>query len=76
MIKIEFPIAIAIFISVPLILVFLSWIFYNLKREKKRSNELEYFQQCPYCTYVFFDYSEKALKTCPHCQSLIAKNTT
>lgn len=41
-------------------LVFAFWIFYNLRRNGIL-NETKYLQQCPYCTYIFFDYTSDAV---------------
>ena len=56
MIKINFSSAISIYLSFSLFLVFAFWIFYNFRRNGIL-NEAEYLHQCPYCTYLFFDYS-------------------
>jgi hypothetical protein len=74
MIKIPFSTAIAVFLSVPLLLVFSRWIFYNFFRECNQNNDLsKYLQRCPYCSYMFFDYRESLVKRCPRCQSFISR---
>ena len=54
-------------------LVIGNWIFYNYFREEEgdSKNETKYFQQCPYCTHLFFDYADEPLKICPNCKSYI-----
>ena len=48
------------------------WIFYTFRKEKDIFNDTKFFQECPYCTYIFFNYYEEGdLKMCPKCQSYI-----
>jgi len=61
MIKINFSSAISIYLCFSIFLVFVLWVFYNYYRNGIL-NETKYLQQCPYCTYVFFDYKSKDLK--------------
>jgi len=72
MIKIDFTIAISIYISFFLLLVFGQWIFYNFFRNDDLDFQSAYFQQCPFCTYGFLDYQQNRYKICPRCQSLIS----
>ncbi len=55
MIKIDFSSAIAIYLSFSIVLVFVLWLFYTMRRGDIL-NETKYLQQCPYCTYMFFNY--------------------
>jgi len=71
MITIELSFAIGLFILISFLLVFMLWIFYNY-RESSTFNELKYLLQCPYCTYVFFNYKEKEMLVCPRCKSYIS----
>lgn len=73
MIKISFSLAIALYLFLFLILVIGFWIFYNLDRDKPLSYDQNYLRQCPYCTFVFFDYWEQGneIRKCPNCQSYI-----
>lgn len=72
MIKIDIVSAIAVFLCLSLILVFVFWIFYNY-RERNIVNEMRFFKQCPYCTYIFFYYKQdpQELLICPRCKSYI-----
>lgn len=56
MIKIDFSSAISLYLSFSIFLVFALWIFYNY-RKSDILNEAKYLQQCPYCTYMFFNYA-------------------
>ena len=61
MIKINFSSAVSAYLCFSIFLVFVFWIFYNLRRNGI-FNETEYLQQCPYCTYVFFNYTSDTLE--------------
>jgi uncharacterized paraquat-inducible protein A len=83
MIKINFSLAIAVFLSLSLFLVFILWIFYNFRRTYI-GNETKYLQQCPYCTYIFFQYGPgqpgkepggDQMIACPRCQSYLKTQT-
>jgi len=56
MIKIDFSSAISIYLCFSIFLVFIIWVFYNY-RKGSIINETKYLQQCPYCTYMFFNYT-------------------
>ena len=72
MIKINFPIAISLYLTFSILLVFTGWIFYNYKEGKLNLfNKLKSLQQCPFCTYVFYVYHESDVDICPKCKSYI-----
>ena len=71
MIKIDFSIAIAIYLTLNLMLVIGFWLFYTCNREKQFGQEFKFLHQCTYCTYVFLDYSDSKIKICPKCRSYI-----
>ena len=56
MIKIDFSSAVSIYLCFSIFLVFILWVFYNY-RKGGILNETKYLQQCPYCTYMFFNYT-------------------
>jgi len=66
MIKIDFSSAISVYLSFSIFLVFILWIFYNYHKSGI-FNETKYLQQCPYCTYMFFNY---APETSPKSQDM------
>jgi NADH:ubiquinone oxidoreductase subunit 5 (subunit L)/multisubunit Na+/H+ antiporter MnhA subunit len=70
MIIIDFDIAISLLLSIALLLVIGLWFRYT-KSEKNETRKSNYFAQCPYCSYVFFDFDKKKIKICPQCQSYI-----
>jgi len=68
---ITFDIAVAACMGFCLLLVFLSWIFYNFRKNEDVNYRIEYFHKCPFCTYVFFSYADDPVTACPRCRSLI-----
>jgi len=56
MIKIDFSSAISVYLCFSIFLVFILWVFYNYSKGGIL-NETKYLQQCPYCTYMFFNYT-------------------
>ncbi len=76
MIKIDFALAISIYLTLSLLLVIGYWIFYNWYRGKDIVHESQYIYQCPYCTYIFFHYNvNKEVVICPKCQSYLQINS-
>ncbi|MFC1703622.1 hypothetical protein ACFL1E_02410 [Candidatus Omnitrophota bacterium] len=72
MIKIEFSIAIALYIGTLVSLVVIQWLFMRVKTA--RSVDTDALWQCPICTYVYFDYYPKGeFSTCPRCDSFTKK---
>lgn len=69
MIKIDFFWAIAVYIFLMISLVIGHWIFYTSRKEKDVFNDTKFFQECPYCTYMFFNEEEGDRKMCPKCHS-------
>jgi hypothetical protein len=66
----DFNVIIALGITLGLGVVILSWVLYNLNRKNEPvvSNR-EFFRQCGFCGYLYFDYFKKELGTCPRCGS-------
>ena len=73
MIQIDIVLAISVFLSVFLGVVFVLWIFYNFRggRKKIGADSVEHVHQCPYCTYVFVSYQQTDVFMCPRCRSYI-----
>ena len=74
MIQVDIVLAIAIFLSIPLAVVFALWMFYNFHggKEKTAADSVEQVQQCPYCTSVFINDKQGDGVMCPKCKSYIA----
>ena len=75
MIQVDIVLAIAIFLSILLTIVFVLWIFYNFHggKEKTAADSVDQVQQCPYCAYVFVSYEQGDVVMCPRCKSYIAE---
>ena len=75
MIQVDIVLAIAIFLSILLAVVFALWIFYNFHggEEKTAADSAEQVQQCPYCTCVFVNDKQGDVVMCPKCKSYIAE---
>ena len=74
MIKIDFALAISILLSLPLVIVFIQWVFYNYGKTDNVTYHFKYVQQCPFCTYIFYDFESKQFQMCPRCHSLITQD--
>ena len=72
MITLDFDTAIAIFLSSCILVVFAGWIIYTLtEKGTPRQGDLDQLVQCPFCSYMFYNYSPKDLVACPQCHSYI-----
>lgn len=65
--------AIALYLFVTVVLVMASWIFYNWDKDKPLGEQQQFLEQCPYCTFVFFDYKNSNIKICPNCKSYVTQ---
>ncbi len=74
MIKIDFFLAVAVYLFCVVVLVIGHWMFYNYFRGEEQDpfNKAEFLQRCPYCIYLFFDYGQDNFKICPRCRSYIS----
>ena len=72
MIHIDFSLAITIYLFLTTVLAIGHWIFYTYNDKDTQATQSKYLEQCPYCTYLFFDYTDTKLKICPRCESYIA----
>ena len=71
MITVDLSLFVSLLFSLGLLLVFGLWIRYNFFNDREIDYQMQFFQQCPYCTYIFFDYRNSRMKTCPKCKSLV-----
>ncbi len=70
MIRVNLPLAITILVSVPIILVLFSALFYTSVKDDI-VGEISSLQQCPYCVYTFRSQNNAQIVVCPQCHSLI-----
>ncbi|HLF18498.1 MAG TPA: hypothetical protein VI749_06340 [Candidatus Omnitrophota bacterium] len=71
MIKIDLILAVAIYCSLSILLVFVLWVFYNYNKEKLIGNDSLHLEQCNFCTHIFFNYLDKEIVICPLCKSYV-----
>ena len=69
MIRIEFSIAVALYIILTACLLLLLLIFENRKDSKLFSSEKNFLWQCFICTYVYVDSRHTNISQCPRCGS-------
>lgn len=71
MIKIEFSLAVALYIILILGLIFALWVILDKKRNAPGLfySDKDLFWQCATCTYVYVDTKHNTLSTCPRCGS-------
>jgi hypothetical protein len=66
----DFNVIVAIGITLSLGIVIALWLFYTLNVGRgEPSNHREFFRQCGFCGYLYFDYFKKAHGACPRCGS-------
>lgn len=73
MITVDITIAITVFLSACLVLVFSAWLFYNLNEDKKNTKLIEKIVACPYCAHLFKENRSELIR-CPQCKSIIGIN--
>ena len=69
MIKIEFSLAVALYLVLTTCLVLLIIIFKNRKDPKQFFSEKNFLWQCSICTYVYVDSRHTGMSQCPRCGS-------
>lgn len=74
MIKIDIGMALGLYLSFSIVLVFAFWIFYTNSRHTNTISQIYHLQQCAYCTYLFFNIQGKDIEICPHCKSYITSD--
>jgi hypothetical protein len=66
----DFNVIVALGITFSLGVVIVLWLFYTLTRGRTETlSQREFFQQCGFCGYLFFDYFKKVHGACPRCGS-------
>lgn len=76
MIKIEFSLAITLYLFLTTIALLLYWIFFEkTKNFKDRSSSDRYVWQCSICTHFYIDSKHTTLSICPRCGSYNEKGS-
>ena len=73
----DFNVIVAFGITLSLGVVIVGWVFYTLSRGHRhggtgRNESLsnrEFFRQCDFCGYLYFDYFKRSHGACPRCGS-------
>jgi len=71
MIKIDFSLAVSLYHIFFTLLVLGLWIVYNKTKDRDCIYDTRSFQQCPFCTHIFFEFNEEAPVICPQCRSYL-----
>ncbi|MBU4311495.1 MAG: hypothetical protein KJ706_02095 [Candidatus Omnitrophica bacterium] len=70
MIRIDFSLAIGLYIILTVCLVLVLWLVFDKKRSSESfTSEENFFWQCSICTYVYVDSKHNTLSQCPRCGS-------
>ncbi|MBU0650619.1 hypothetical protein KKC59_01765 [bacterium] len=75
MFKITFSQLVVIYVALPLIVIFLSWLFIDRRKVKKKINLSEpILFVCPYCSHEFVNSaSDNNVTKCPSCNNFCKK---
>jgi uncharacterized paraquat-inducible protein A len=66
----DFNVIVAFVLSFSLSVVIVLWLFYTLSVGRTRPlGDKEFFRQCDFCSYLYFDYFKKMHGACPRCGS-------
>jgi len=66
----DFNVIIALSITFGLGVVLMLWVVYTLSVGRRELlSDREFFRQCDFCSYMYFDYFKKAHGICPRCGS-------
>ena len=66
----DFNVIVTFGIILGLGIVLVLWVFYTLKDEGRQGlSALEFFRQCAFCGYLYFDYLKRVPGRCPRCGS-------
>lgn len=63
-----------VFVSLPLVIVFLMWML-SLRNQRKQHKRLlpeqDLMVVCPYCNHVFMNPDQKEISSCPACENYV-----
>ncbi len=66
----DFNVIVAIIMTLSLGVVIVLWLFYTLKGgDVEPLSSREFFRQCVFCGYLYFDYFKRTPGHCPRCGS-------
>jgi len=67
MIAIDFSWAVALFITVTILSVFVSWIFARKLKDKDLTIDPKFIWFCSICTHTYINTKEDLISVCPRC---------
>lgn len=73
MIQVDLFLTIMILTSLIPGLVILNWIFYT-NNDADKNTQATVVEQCPFCTYIFWNLNNDHYPECPRCHSLIGSH--
>ncbi|OGX14905.1 MAG: hypothetical protein A2166_03410 [Omnitrophica WOR_2 bacterium RBG_13_41_10] len=69
MIKIDFSLAITLYLFIFINIILVFWLFCRKEKDKKLSLDPRYIWFCSVCTYTYINTKEDVISTCPRCGS-------
>lgn len=70
MIKLEFSLAVGLYIFITVCLVLLIWVIIDLRKKTKSTiTGKNYFWECSICMHTYLDSINKVISKCPKCES-------
>lgn len=75
MIQLDFSIAVALYLILLFVLVFVSWLFGRRQKEKELSLDPKFIWFCSVCAYTFVNTREDTISVCPRCGSYNKKSS-
>jgi rRNA maturation endonuclease Nob1 len=69
MIKLDFAVAISLYITLSSVVVLVIWVYLDRNRFKKYTSDDVYMWQCSICTHAYVDSVHKEISVCPVCGS-------
>ena len=66
----DFNVIMALGVTLSVGLVLVAWVVYTLNRGRQEApSDREFFRQCVFCSYLYFDYFKRTPCRCPRCGS-------
>jgi hypothetical protein len=75
MIKIDFSLAVALYIFLFISIILIAWMFGRRQKDKDLSLDPKFIWHCAVCTYTYINTKEEKISLCPRCQSFNKKNS-
>lgn len=76
MIKIDFSLAIALFIICIISLILITWLLSKKQKDKELSLDSRFIWFCSVCTHTYINTKEDVISVCPRCGSYNKKEAS